>query len=85
MSTPVEIHFTPREIQLIAHLIKDESYKIIAQQLSISFFTVKNELAHLRTKIQKHSTHGIVAYALQHGFTTDEMIEKVFYQGKLVA
>lgn len=61
-----EVHLTPREMEILQHLISGSSYKKIARELFISFDTVNSHIKKIYEKLQVHSKTEAVAKALQH-------------------
>ena len=65
MSTE-EYHLTPREKEILTHLVKGYSYKMIAGTLKISFETVKTFIRKIYEKLQVHNQSEAVAKALKN-------------------
>ena len=62
---------TPREQDVLKHLVAGRSNKVIAYELSISPRTVEIHRAHLMVKMQAKSLSDLVRMALAAGFTPD--------------
>jgi two-component system, LuxR family, response regulator FixJ len=62
---------TPREREVLCHLIEGNPNKIIAYQLNISARTVENHRARLMVKMQVDSVAELVRLALAAGITTN--------------
>ena len=80
----IEIKITHQEQQIIARLIKDYQRKNISDELHIAPSTLDTEQKQLYKKINRHSAHGIVGYALTHGFVYDFAANKVYYLNQLI-
>ena len=61
-----EVHLTPREMEILQHLVSGSSYKKIARELFISFDTVNSHIKKIYEKLQVHSKTEAVAKALKH-------------------
>jgi DNA-binding NarL/FixJ family response regulator len=61
---------TPREMEILQHIVGGETNAEIAQALSISGKTVEWHRANLMSKLQAHSAADLVRYALQHGLVS---------------
>ena len=81
---PINIHFSPREQQIVALMMKDYSPKLIALQLHISKDTVDTVVKHLREKLGCHTSPTIVAIALTNGFVLDFTNQLVYYHHRLI-
>jgi two-component system, LuxR family, response regulator FixJ len=62
---------TPREHEVLCHLIEGNPNKIIAHQLNISARTVENHRARLMVKMQADSVAELVRLALAAGISTN--------------
>ncbi|REG88693.1 response regulator transcription factor [Algoriphagus antarcticus] len=58
-----DYHLTPKETEVLKHLANGLSYKMIADQLGISYFTVNNHVKKIYEKLQVHSLGEAVALA----------------------
>lgn len=58
---------TPREMEILQHIVGGETNAEIAAALSISIKTVEWHRANLMSKLDTHSVADLVRYALQHG------------------
>jgi DNA-binding NarL/FixJ family response regulator len=61
-----EVHLTPRETEILHHLVSGSSYKRIGKDLFISFDTVNSHIKKIYEKLQVHSKSEAVAKALKH-------------------
>lgn len=59
---------SPREMEVLIYLSQGQSNKEIAQQMGISYQTVKNHLASLFRKLGVEDRTQAVVFALQHGW-----------------
>jgi len=59
---------TPREGEIIKLFADDLTVEEIAQQLSISRYTVRSHIENMRLKYKKRSIAGIVALVLRQGW-----------------
>lgn len=66
--TPVikEYNLSDRELEVLNHLVKGLSYKIIADKMSISYHTVNTHIRKIYEKLQAHSAGEAVSKAMQH-------------------
>ena len=66
--TPVikEYNLSDRELEVLNHLVKGLSYKIIADKMSISYHTVNTHIRKIYEKLQVHSAGEAVSKAMQH-------------------
>ena len=60
-----ETNLTPREMEILQHLVSGSSYKKIARELFISFDTVNSHIKNIYEKLQVHSKTEAVAKALK--------------------
>ncbi|NNV57510.1 response regulator transcription factor [Limnovirga soli] len=60
---PNNYHLTLKETEVLKHLSKGLSYKMIADQMGISYFTVNNHVKKIYEKLQVHSLGEAVAMA----------------------
>ena len=63
---PLGHDLTPRELEILEHLVKGLTNAQIAQQLTISPATVKNHISNILPKLDASSRTEAVALALQH-------------------
>ena len=64
--TLTEVHLTPRETEILQHLVSGSSYKKISKDLFISFDTVNSHIKKIYEKLQVHSKTEAVAKASKH-------------------
>jgi DNA-binding NarL/FixJ family response regulator len=57
---------TTRELEVLNQLAKGDSYKILADNLGISYSTVNNHIKNIYQKLQVHSMGEAIAYALNN-------------------
>lgn len=57
---------TDREQEILSHLVKGLSYKMIADKCNISLPTVSTHVRHIYEKLQVHSVAAAVAKAIEH-------------------
>lgn len=62
---PEDFDLSKREIEILNCLVKGLSHKMIAAELFISVFTVKNHIKKIYNKLQVHSVSEAVSTALQ--------------------
>jgi DNA-binding NarL/FixJ family response regulator len=55
---------TSRELEVLNQLSEGDSYKMVAEKLSISYSTVNNHIKNIYQKLQVHSMGEAIAYAL---------------------
>jgi DNA-binding NarL/FixJ family response regulator len=60
---------TPRELEILKHIVDGETNPQIALALSISVKTVEWHRANLMSKLDAHTVADLVRYALEHGLT----------------
>ncbi|MBI5303710.1 MAG: response regulator transcription factor [Chloroflexi bacterium] len=60
---------TPRELEILQHIVLGETNSQIASALSISVKTVEWHRANLMSKLGAHTVADLVRYALEHGLT----------------
>ncbi len=60
---------TPRELEILKHIVSGETNSQIAAALSISIKTVEWHRANLMSKLDAHTVADLVRYALEHGLT----------------
>lgn len=58
---------TPRELEILQHIVAGETNPQIAAALSISVKTVEWHRANLMSKLDAHTVADLVRYALEHG------------------
>ena len=56
---------SPREREILSLLVDGQSYKMISDKLSISYFTVNNHIRHIYEKMHVHSQSEAVSKALR--------------------
>jgi DNA-binding NarL/FixJ family response regulator len=59
----IAYNLSPKETEVLGHLSKGLSYKMIADQMTISYFTVNNHVKKIYEKLQVHSLGEAVAMA----------------------
>ena len=59
-------NLSKRETNILTHLVKGFSHKMIAAELNISTFTVSNHVKNIYQKLQVHSVSEAVATAIQN-------------------
>jgi DNA-binding NarL/FixJ family response regulator len=57
---------TAREMEVLNQLAEGDSYKMVAEKLSISYSTVNNHIKNIYQKLQVHSMGEAIAYALNN-------------------
>lgn len=60
---------TPRELEILRHIVAGETNAQIANALSISVKTVEWHRANLMSKLDAHTVADLVRYAIEHGLT----------------
>ena len=60
-----ETNLTPRELEILQHLVSGSSYKKVARELFISFDTVNSHIKKIYEKLQVHSKTEAVTKALR--------------------
>lgn len=60
---------TPRELEILRHIVAGETNAQIANALTISVKTVEWHRANLMSKLDAHSVADLVRYAIEHGLT----------------
>ena len=63
ISSSVDYNLSPKESEVLKHLATGLSYKMIADQMGISYFTVNNHVKKIYEKLQVHSLGEAVALA----------------------
>ncbi len=58
-------NLSTREVEILTHMVRGLSHKMIAAQLHISIFTVNNHIKNIYHKLQVHSVSEAVATAIQ--------------------
>ena len=71
----VEEQLTPREAEVLQHLVRGEANKVIAASLGISDETVKTHVANLLAKLQADSRAQAAVHALRRGLMTLEDLD----------
>jgi DNA-binding NarL/FixJ family response regulator len=61
-----EFQLTDREKELLSHLVKGLSYKMIAAEMKVTIHTVQQHIKHIYTKLHVHNMGEAVAKAIQH-------------------
>lgn len=59
-------NLSERELDVLNHLVKGLSYKLIADKLNISYHTVNTHIRKIYEKLQVHSAGEAVAKAIRH-------------------
>lgn len=83
METQEEVHYTPREMQVIKLLLLKNYRKQIGIAMHIATGTVCNYIKHLYEKTETHSISELILYLLTHGFAIDKE-GKVTYKGNVL-
>jgi two-component system nitrate/nitrite response regulator NarL len=60
---------TPRELEILQHIVAGETNSRIAAALFISIKTVEWHRANLMSKLDAHTAADLVRYAMEHGLT----------------
>jgi DNA-binding NarL/FixJ family response regulator len=60
-------NLTPKELDILKRLSKGFSYKLIADELAISYFTVNNHIKRIYEKLQVHSLGEAIGIAHREG------------------
>jgi DNA-binding NarL/FixJ family response regulator len=68
-SNTVAESITPRELEILRHIVAGETNTQIANALTISVKTVEWHRANLMSKLDAHSVADLVRYAIEHGLT----------------
>ena len=58
---------TPRELQILQHIVAGKSNKEIATSLSLSPYTVETHRRNLQEKLNLHSFAELILYAVRKG------------------
>lgn len=66
---------TPREREVLEHIVNGKTSPQIAEVLSLSVKTVEWHRSNLMSKLGVHNTAELVRYALQHGLVAGEGLE----------
>jgi DNA-binding NarL/FixJ family response regulator len=66
LKNPNEYHLTPKEKEVLALLAEGLSYKMVADRLDISFYTVNTHVRKIYEKLHVHSVSEAVALALKN-------------------
>lgn len=61
---------TPRELEILKHIVAGRTNSQIAAALSISIKTVEWHRSNLMSKLDAHSVADVVRYALEHGLAS---------------
>lgn len=61
------IHFTHREIDVLAFLVSARQHKVIASSLSVSLKTIDNHTRNIRDKINCNATDGVITFCENFG------------------
>ena len=64
-----EFNLTPREQDVLSHLVEDETEAEIADRLAISPHTIRSHVKNIYRKLQVHSRAQAVRVALEQGLT----------------
>jgi DNA-binding NarL/FixJ family response regulator len=59
-------NLTDREYEILSHLVKGMSYKMIAEKANISWHTVNSHCKKIYEKLHVHSASEAVAKAIDH-------------------
>lgn len=70
-SSPHE-QLTPRELEILRHVVRGKTSREIASLLDIREKTVQNHRANLMEKLDIHDVAGLVRYAMAHGLVPAE-------------
>ncbi len=62
-SIPTDYKLSPKENEVLKHLATGHSYKMIADEMGISYFTVNNHVKKIYEKLQVHSVGEAIARA----------------------
>ncbi len=66
IATTMPESLTPRELEILQHIVAGETNAQMASELSISVKTVEWHRSNLMTKLNVHSVADLVRYALEH-------------------
>jgi DNA-binding NarL/FixJ family response regulator len=77
-----QIHYTPRELQIIKLLLMGVPRKRIAGVLGITEDTVNIHIKHILLKTNWHSMTDLVIYFLSHDFCVNDDRTIVTYMGR---
>jgi DNA-binding NarL/FixJ family response regulator len=66
-SLPFYYNLSPKELEILKKLSIGKSYKIIANELDISYFTVNNHVKKIYEKLQVHSLGEAIGLAYREG------------------
>lgn len=69
-ASPVDLGLTPREAEVLACLVEDDSEAIIAQRLNVSPHTIRSHVKNLYGKLQVHSRAQAVRAAYEKGLVS---------------
>jgi DNA-binding NarL/FixJ family response regulator len=83
METQNEVHFTPREMEIIKLLLKRNYRKQIGKELNIATGTVSNHIKHLYEKTETHCISELILYLLDNNFAVDKD-GNVTYKGTIL-
>jgi DNA-binding NarL/FixJ family response regulator len=72
VSTVMPESLTPREQQVLEHIVMGETNPRIAVALSLSVKTVEWHRTNLMKKLAVHTVADLVRYALRHGLLEDD-------------
>lgn len=67
VALPDQVPLSPREKEVLGALVEGLSYKMIADQLTISFETVRSHIKRIYEKLQVHNNTEAVAKTLRYG------------------
>ncbi|MFT3979787.1 MAG: response regulator transcription factor [Ferruginibacter sp.] len=62
-SSPGNFNLSPKEAEVLTHLANGLSYKMVADKMGISYFTVNNHVKKIYEKLQVHSLGEAIALA----------------------
>ena len=84
MKTELEIHFTPRELEIIKLILLRCIRREIAFHLDIADGTVDGHIKHLYLKTGTHSVIELTFFLLDNGFSVDRDTMTVTYNGRII-
>ncbi|MEP7170911.1 MAG: LuxR C-terminal-related transcriptional regulator [Bacteroidota bacterium] len=84
MQTTEEVHYTPRELQIIKLLLLRYYRKKIGTELHIVSGTVDNHIKHLYKKTNSHNIAELIIFILTHDFAINSEGTIVTYKDKAI-
>lgn len=84
MNIIMDVHYTPRELQVIKLLLLRKNRKTIAGILIMSAGTVDNHIKHLFLKADCHSIEELLVYLFSHGFAVNREMTEVTFKGVVI-